>query len=98
MRDSSLTEQQRDRLRAHAHHVRLTARHLRWRAAQVRRRAALIWLARHMPDANPLTVEVASAILRQHRLWPGARPPASCPIRRRDASAGGDLAGHLATA
>ena len=92
----SLTEQQRYRLRVYARQVRLEAQQLRWQAAQVRQRAALILLTRHMPDANPITLEVASAIFRQHHLWPGAPPPTPCPINLMDTSSGGDLSARLA--
>ena len=76
MRPTCVTRDQWYRLRVYAHQVRLEARKLRWQAAQARRRAGLIRLTQHMPHANPLTLEVTSAIFTQHGLWPDAASPA----------------------
>jgi hypothetical protein len=70
MRYTLFTEEQRYRLSLYGHRVRLEAQQLRWQAVQLRQRASFIRLARHMPDANPLILEAASAIFRQHGLWP----------------------------
>jgi hypothetical protein len=55
-------------MHARAQQVCVEVQQTRWQAARTRHHARLARLARHMPEANSLTLGLTAVLLRQRRL------------------------------